>query len=332
MSNTKKIIWFSQGAIGDALMMASLFEYVLTQNPDTEIIIITNQNKHLIAEIFKCYKKIDIQDINFRSISFFTNNIYIFPPTFGMHPKKYKLLSFLVSLNAKNKIVSFKDKDGKGLGKINLDFDKDILFIKNLEKILPYLNLEKPKSIMVPKLPVDPTFRNLYLKNLKYLVIHPFAANPIRSLPAHRWKKILKYININFPNITIVITGSKKDSGLAEQLIEGNRAISLAGKTSFPELVDIIKNSTVFLGVDTGITHLASVLKKKVILIGNLSNPTWLPYYSEETSVLFNDKNCSCVGDKSGECYVWENDQKYYRCMYEITDEAIENALVKKLT
>ena len=50
-----------------------------------------------------------------------------------------------------------------------------------------------------------------------------------------------------------------------------------------------------YIGVDTGITHLASVLGKKSLVIAEQGAPHWLPYYNDNAVIVY-----KVLGDESG--------------------------------
>jgi ADP-heptose:LPS heptosyltransferase len=46
-----------------------------------------------------------------------------------------------------------------------------------------------------------------------------------------------------------------------------------------------------YVGVDTGITHLASVLKAPSLVIAHNGASNWLPYYNENSIVIYQIKD-----------------------------------------
>jgi hypothetical protein len=50
---------------------------------------------------------------------------------------------------------------------------------------------------------------------------------------------------------------------------------------------------------------------------------------------LAESKNCTCDGEKGGDCFYYQGDEKYYKCLLDISDETIvkeiERMLAKKV-
>lgn len=68
----------------------------------------------------------------------------------------------------------------------------------------------------------------------------------------------------------VVLLGDKNEVALGDKILEDcskNNITNLIGKTSIIDLVHILKKSKLTLGVDSGIAHLASVLKCKTIVL-----------------------------------------------------------------
>jgi len=169
----------------------------------------------------------------------------------------------------------------------------------------------------------------------EYLFVHPFAGSEIRELSQARWVQLLHKLSTLYPHLKILISGAGKDDVAARHLRDaammGDILINLSGKCSVQEIASLISHAAAYLGVDTGITHLASVIQAPAVLIGNNSNPFWLPTYSTNTTILTADEHCTCDGAKGGACWVTEAGQQRYRCMVEISDETILDALREKI-
>ncbi len=167
-----------------------------------------------------------------------------------------------------------------------------------------------------------------------YIVIHPFAANAIRSLPRERWLAILNFLYIHYPQYQIIISGSPNDRVEAMILIEQSKGIKYFSEdlfSSFLPKVGMIAKASLYIGVDTGPTHVAAHVGVPTIVIGNNSNPCWLPTYNNDVTILMNLKNCTCTLSKGGDCKETYNGNVYYRCMLQIPQLEIEQAVNKKL-
>ena len=167
-----------------------------------------------------------------------------------------------------------------------------------------------------------------------YIVIHPFAANAVRSLPPDRWLALLNFLYIHYPQYHIVISGSPSDRIEAEAMITNSKGTKYFSEdlfSSFLPKIGMIAEAALYIGVDTGPSHIAAHVGVPMILIGNNSNPCWLPTYNNDVTTLMNLKHCTCTLSKGGDCKETYNGKVYYRCMLQIKQTDIEQAINKKL-
>lgn len=92
------------------------------------------------------------------------------------------------------------------------------------------------------------------------------------------WCKFSEWI-INNTQLKIILTYSNQvelefAKKLAEQMI--NDRIIIIDKLNFLQLVDLVQNAKLVIGVDTGFTHLANLLKKPTLAIYLHSDPNYV--------------------------------------------------------
>lgn len=169
-----------------------------------------------------------------------------------------------------------------------------------------------------------------------YIVVHPFAANEGRTYPDRYTIRLLRFLRENYRNYFIIITGGPENEGRARKLIDevggGIKYVSYFNpKNDFPKTMQIVAGADMYIGVDTGITHLAAHLRVATVVLGVLSNPMWLPTYSSNSKILFSRKNCVCNGNKTGDCFTEIDGKKYYRCMVDIPWQEIVSVIQLQL-
>jgi len=125
--------------------------------------------------------------------------------------------------------------------------------------------------------------------------IHP-GGRPSRRWPEENFASTIKIIKDNFA-VSVVITGGKDEVGLANRIIaeSGLNVINLAGKLSFPQLGALIKRCNLYITNDTGVLHIAAILKTPLVAIfgpGHLRrfDPRNI---SEKSLVLYKGSDCS---------------------------------------
>ncbi len=168
-----------------------------------------------------------------------------------------------------------------------------------------------------------------------YIVVHPFASSVSRSLPTERWEELLQWLTTTYPQYSIVISGGPADRIAALSLIKPmftNVFFSEDIVNSFLAKMELIGRAALYVGVDTGPTHIAAHVGVSTVVIGNNSNPCWLPYYNPQVKILMNLSVCTCQGDKTGDCFEYRDGVKYYRCLFSIPQTEIQAAIKKTLT
>ena len=141
-------------------------------------------------------------------------------------------------------------------------------FLRNkvfFERLLDVkIDLKKPT---LPKSVVTPFFSF----NKKYAVLFPGAASLLRRWKQHNFSEILKYI-IQKYDFVVIIAGGENETQIAETLISGindSDAINMAGKTSLPQLIDLIRNAEILISNDTGATHIAVSVDTPFVCVSN---------------------------------------------------------------
>jgi len=92
----------------------------------------------------------------------------------------------------------------------------------------------------------------------------------------------------------------------------------------------VIDHAALYLGVDTGITHLAGVLQQKSLVLSHFRIPTWRPTYNPNARAIANSKRCECA--QGGACEIKDGGIAYTRCMYDISDEFMIDSVRLALT
>lgn len=77
----------------------------------------------------------------------------------------------------------------------------------------------------------------------------------------------------------IVLVGAAGDDADAVQAAMTAPAVNLCGKTTLPELADVIRSADVYIGADSGVMHLAAAVRAPVVAIFGPSNhKAWSPW------------------------------------------------------
>jgi len=101
-----------------------------------------------------------------------------------------------------------------------------------------------------------------------YAVLCPGALFPNKRWTVDRFAAVGKHLQEKF-NLQIVVVGSAGESEICNSLCQmiGPGAVSYAGRTDVLKLLDIITGAEVFLGNDSGASHIAGGLGLKTIVV-----------------------------------------------------------------
>jgi ADP-heptose:LPS heptosyltransferase len=133
----------------------------------------------------------------------------------------------------------------------------------------------------------------------KYVVLNIGATKKANLWLEDNFSKLAGMITSHF-GIRSVITGGREDISSSTAITEksGDFVINLAGKTTIPELKEIIAGAELVVSCDTGPMHLAVALGKPVIALFGPSDPGRTgPLYGEVIQ-----KSLDCVPCNKRKC------------------------------
>jgi heptosyltransferase-2 len=147
-------------------------------------------------------------------------------------------------------------------------------------------SLQKIESLIVEK---------AHKPGNKIVVIHPGSGGSSVDLPKEKLIQLSKLISA-IENVTIVITGSKKEFDLCKEFEVGDSVINLAGQLNLSLLKALIKKSNLFISNSTGPMHIAAAFGVYVIgffpKILSCSQNRWGPY-TEKRTIYIPTIDCS---------------------------------------
>jgi len=157
-----------------------------------------------------------------------------------------------------------------------------------------------------------------------YIALVVGAKHATKQLPQEKLLALCKLIDK-----PVVLLGGPEDSQLAEAITTQSTSgiFNACGKYNINQSASLIRQSRVVITPDTGLMHIASAFKKKIISVwGNtITDLGMYPYYPDTGSVIFEVKDLNCRPcSKIGysKC-----PRKHFRCMTEINEgEVAEKA------
>jgi len=332
----KNFLAFTFGPIGDTIMMLAFFDDILTIDPSAKFVIISRKNIGLIRELTCKYPSVEVRQIpsGLQSLPFFASLlskrwIFLALGVAGAYSLRIKLFFLALSILPGNKTLGFDDNPGKKGNWMPLDrvltFSESVFMIENfrslLEGVYPEEKLEQIRN-RAPHMLLDiQKPANFDLPKGSYVATNYFSTSSLRSWPVSRWKVLTAKLIAAFPDYKFVLLGGPADAQPIDEIVKAApEAIPLA---SLPlrEAGWVIEHAAAYIGVDTGITHLASVMQQKSLTVSHFRYPTWQPTYNPYGRAIANSRRCEC-GDH-GKCEIEIGGVRYGRCMNDVSDDIV---------
>lgn len=337
----KQLIWLPTGGhIGDAVLIMSLFSEVAQKQPALKIMYVLRRNAPFIAQLAHSYPSVEIVPLPYSPLPALKTvlallkqrAIVIVPPPRKTHPLVIKVVAALCKLRG-DTVIGFCDKYRWQPYGIKLEYQRDEKYMDNLRRALSRASIQAapigtpPRLVMKTSLPKDFPFASR-----PYIVVHPFAhMATYKTMPLRRWRDLIAALKRDYPSCGIVITGADVDRAQAQELSPlSDPDIVLAIGLPILQLAGVIDGAKLYIGIDTGPTHIAGVLREPSVVLAQQNEPAWLPTYNPNATMVTEKKNCMC-GVPGKTCEAWEDGHAYRRCVYDISDEAIASAIRERL-
>jgi heptosyltransferase-3 len=165
-----------------------------------------------------------------------------------------------------------KDEKYKGV-KHEAEYNLDLMRLLCRDVYVPDINLAIDRSDMAKNTGEEAGAAK------KYIVIHPFTSNPSKKIDTDFWTELCRRLKHSCER-DIAIIGSKDEMNEGAQLAQNTGAENLTGKLSLRNLAAFLKyNCDVFIGLDSGPMHLASMFKLPVVGLFKASDcRRWAPF------------------------------------------------------
>lgn len=175
----------------------------------------------------------------------------------------------------------------------------DLLVIDHSNKI-PKIFLRDEDVLLGEK------FLNDRVVNPKKMLVamHPGSGSRQKCWPTDRYVELILWLKKEMDAQILLISG-QADTGIVEALRDKVRDnFILADQLPLPILAAIIKRSNLFVGNDSGITHLAAAVGTPTITIFGPTDPRMWGPRGEQVKILYKKSPCSpCSFDTRRNCF-----------------------------
>ncbi len=148
------------------------------------------------------------------------------------------------------------------------------------------------------------TFSRLNLTQTQdYILLAPGAAfGAAKRWPADHFAELAAMIS-KHTNTKIIITGSAKESEIAKEIIDKcPSAISLAGKTSLPDLAGLLSGCRALVANDSGTMHLTALFSRPAFIPVGPTDMTRTGSLSNEAHYIYGSGTCHMAPCRQKTC------------------------------
>lgn len=242
---------------------------------------------------------------------------------------RLNLSRYMALKNIRKKLDAIYDELIPSGGENLMELERNAVFIRGLGHDF---------KAGYPSLPQMQIRQELMLPR-PYAVIFPGGSSGKKMWPVERYARVGEYLVLE-KDMDICLCGGADEAYLYGQFVEAikcdscrGRVYDLFGQTSLPELAEIIRNASLFVGNDTsGIHFAAAVNTRGICVFGEFAYGRFLPYRCERDCeghepiiVCSAGKQCAgCVyGAITSECREHLIRTGRYQCVDEVSVEQV---------
>jgi len=255
-------------------------------------------------------------------------------------------LSFSKSSNYLASVVKSQYKIGPYYNRLNQLIVEDkwsqLLYSTTLRGTLNSFNLvDFFRNIIGLKFSPDSDLQRTILSQTnkeKTILIHPFASASRKTWKGEKWVEIIFKLLKDNPQHQIIIVGAKSEHVRAESILQNNilksntaRINNLVGKTSIPELIQLLGSAALFIGHDSMVSHLTSFTHTPTLTIslGSVRPSETIPYHLNAYSIAPKTKCFPCFPSDNCDYFQCHNDISY-QVVSQIAQELLKNKAIDK--
>lgn len=152
------------------------------------------------------------------------------------------------------------------------------------------------------------------------IAVHPEAGYPSKSWGNENFAALIQKLTAN-PGNKILVLGLKEAHFVAEACKESDRVIDLVGKLGLRDMIAVLANVQVFVGNDSGPSHLAQAVGTPCVILASGTNryEDW-GLWREPLQAFYHDVPCA-------PCYLSVCKVKGHPCMSNISVEDVLTAV-----
>lgn len=158
--------------------------------------------------------------------------------------------------------------------------------------------------------------------NNQYILIAPSTLKFNKDWPSDYFSQLIKELSVEHK---IKLLGTKNQGKYLQKMRCLAKNVETGINLSFDEIIELMKNAKLFVGLDSGMTHLALQMNIPLVaIIGGGSNGTFFPY-KENSNTIFLYFKMDCFGCN------WNCIYKTKYCLTNVNISTVINSIKKLL-
>lgn len=128
-----------------------------------------------------------------------------------------------------------------------------------------------------------------------FLIVHLGTGASARKWPIEHFITTIESL-ANITQVYVLGTHHDLSEEQLQTIIKIPNVVNCIGKFSILQSIYILKKCSLFLGLDSGFSHIAAMLKKKVFVVfsGTVNKNVWKPYSFDKDQVVLINKSVAC--------------------------------------
>jgi ADP-heptose:LPS heptosyltransferase/glycosyltransferase involved in cell wall biosynthesis len=334
----RRAVLFQNGSIGDFLMWIYLSEQLVNGGQFSKVIMVVPRNADFLRDFLEQYPYITVVEISpqhpLRVLKLLkSHQSVVIHPTIGRIPLRLKLLAWFVAQGVGSELAGFKDS-GPLCWLYNKLFTYDttkpyIDTVRELARVMGGHSDTEPPLLHVAT--ATDVLAKYNLQDKKYIVFNPGASNPRRTFTLEAATEFVRSISEKHPDVQIVLCGSKKEAPFIGEIIQKANTKNAFQAVGLPakDIATLIRHAHLFVGTDSGMTHLAAFLGTKVLEVAHDATANWLAWYVPQATVLYRLKGEDIA--RTDKKYVEEHGQGQLRPFTDVAVSSISEAFERLL-